>query len=106
MLRDFYEHHFLKKVSLKLNKSIPEILPLAEGRVWTGAQALEAGLVDSSGGLSDAIELACSRAGIKKERYQLSVISSRSRLKDLIPLGNRANASRIMAILPTSLRIR
>ena len=106
MLRDFYEYHFLKKVSLKLNKDIPEIIPLAEGRVWTGAQALEVGLVDSSGGLADAVEMACSRAGIKKGRYKLTVVSSKSRIKDLIPLGKRAEAARIMAILPTQLRIR
>ena len=106
MLRDFYEHHFLKKVCLKLNKDIPEIIPLAEGRVWTGAQALEVGLVDSSGGLADAVEMACSSAGIKKGRYKLTVISSKSRIKDLIPLGKRADAARIMAILPTQLRIR
>ncbi len=106
MLRDFYENHFLKKVSLKLNQNIPDIIPLAEGRVWTGAQALGIGLVDSSGGLADAVDMACSRAGIKKGRYKLAVISSKSRIKDLIPLGKRADAARIMAILPTQLRIR
>lgn len=106
MLRDFYENLFLKKVSLKLNRPIPEIIPLAEGRVWTGAQALDRGLIDSSGGLADAIEMACSRAGVKKGKFTLAIISSRSRLRDLIPLGKRTDTTRIMAILPSPLRIR
>jgi protease-4 len=37
---------------------------LAEGRVWTGAQALERKLVDATGSVVDAIKLARERAGI------------------------------------------
>jgi protease IV len=106
MLRDFYENLFLKKVSIKLKRTVPEIIPLAEGRVWTGAQAIDRGLIDSSGGLTDAINMASSRAGIKKDKFNLAVISSRSRLKDLIPLGKGTDANRIMAILPSTIRIR
>lgn len=36
---------------------------IAQGRVWTGAQALELGLVDELGGLQDAIAYAASQAG-------------------------------------------
>src|SRR5690606_15054676 len=36
----------------------------AGGRVWTGAQAKELGLVDELGGLHDAIGLASKEAGI------------------------------------------
>ena len=38
---------------------------LAQGRVWTGKQALELGLVDRLGGLEDAIAEAAVRAGIE-----------------------------------------
>jgi protease-4 len=37
---------------------------VAEGRVWTGAQALEGGLVDHLGGLEDAVALAKASAGL------------------------------------------
>ncbi|MFI6387776.1 signal peptide peptidase SppA [Nonomuraea sp. NPDC050547] len=37
---------------------------LARGRVWTGADALEGGLVDELGGLEDALVLARKRAGL------------------------------------------
>lgn len=42
-----------------------QIVKLADGRVYTASQALEAGLVDSIGTLKDAISAAKSRAGVK-----------------------------------------
>ena len=41
-----------------------EIKRVAEGRVWTGADALELGLVDVLGGLDDAIAIAASKANL------------------------------------------
>ena len=38
---------------------------LAQGRVWTGKQALELGLIDRLGTLEEAIQEAASRAGIE-----------------------------------------
>jgi protease-4 len=46
----------------KLKKPIDEI---AGGRVYTGRQALELGLVDELGGLNDAINYVADKAGIK-----------------------------------------
>ncbi|MBE9531596.1 MAG: signal peptide peptidase SppA [Proteobacteria bacterium] len=40
---------------------------LADGRIFSGAQALEFGLVDSVGGLREAVELAAELAGIDGE---------------------------------------
>lgn len=42
---------------------------LAQGRVWSGSQALETGLIDEIGGLEDAINIAVNSAAIDK--YQL-----------------------------------
>ncbi|MCB2198701.1 signal peptide peptidase SppA [bacterium] len=39
---------------------------LAQGRVWSGKDALEAGLVDMNGGLWDAIQVAKERVGVKR----------------------------------------
>ena len=44
--------------------SVERVDQLAQGRVWTGAQAREHGLVDALGGLDRAIALAKERAGI------------------------------------------
>ncbi|BCX48138.1 signal peptide peptidase SppA [Haloferula helveola] len=42
-----------------------ELEPMAGGRVYTGRKALELGLVDELGGLTDAIEWAAKEAGIE-----------------------------------------
>lgn len=42
-----------------------EIDAIGQGRVWTGAQALEIGLVDQLGGVQDAIKLAAEKAGLE-----------------------------------------
>ena len=44
-----------------------QIEAVAEGRVWTGAQALEAGLVDGLGDLSDAVKLAGRLGGLAED---------------------------------------
>src|SRR5690606_39691676 len=41
-------------------------LPICQGRVWTGAQAVDLGVVDRIGGIEDAIESAAKKAGIKE----------------------------------------
>jgi len=45
---------FLDRVSEGRNMTPDEVDQVAQGRVWTGAQALEVGLVDVLGGLRDA----------------------------------------------------
>jgi len=63
---------FVKAVAKGRKKTYEEIEPLARGRVWTGAQAKERGLVDELGGLDKAIELAKAQAGISGD-HQLVV---------------------------------
>ena len=57
--------------SAKLKKPIEE---LAGGRVFTGAQAVELGLVDEIGGLRDAIVKAAELAHFKEGAYSLRVL--------------------------------
>ena len=68
---DAYET-FLEVVSN--GRSIPkaDVDAVAGGRIWTGLQALEHGLVDSLGSYDDALEVAANLAGLKSyvvERY-------------------------------------
>ena len=44
------------------SKTKDEIDAIGQGRVWTGAQALQNGLIDKLGSLNDAIEIAAQRA--------------------------------------------
>ena len=62
-LREFYEELFLKKVADSRQRPVEEIRELAEGRVWTGAQALGNGLLDRQGGLVQALESAQGKEG-------------------------------------------
>ncbi|MGZ8272688.1 MAG: signal peptide peptidase SppA [Burkholderiaceae bacterium] len=55
-------------------KSTPErINEVAQGRVWTGAQAKERGLVDGLGGIDDAVKSAARRAALG-ETYRVEYI--------------------------------
>jgi len=62
-IRDFYDG-FIQKVAASRKMPVERVDQLAQGRVWTGAQARERGLVDALGGLDRAIALAKERAGI------------------------------------------
>ena len=54
---------FLKRVSEGRGMTRDQVDSIAQGRVWTGAQALELGLVDELGGLQDAVAYAAAQAG-------------------------------------------
>lgn len=49
---------FLGHVSKARNMSVEKVNEVAQGRVWTGQQALERGLVDALGSLQDAVTAA------------------------------------------------
>jgi protease-4 len=55
---------FVAKVAKARDMSISEVEQLAAGRVWTGQQAVEVGLVDEIGGLRAALSAARRAAGI------------------------------------------
>ncbi|GIW40607.1 MAG: protease IV [Candidatus Binatia bacterium] len=55
---------FLERVATSRRSSREEVERVAGGRVWTGRQAVDLGLVDAIGGFSDALAAAKERAGI------------------------------------------
>lgn len=56
----------------------------AEGRIWTGNQAKEIGLVDELGGIERAIEIAAEEANLGKSYVVFEYPRLRSRLDELI----------------------
>lgn len=64
VLDDVHEQ-FIKAVSEGRKLPFESVRGLADGRVFTGRQAKEAGLVDELGNLQDAIDLSAKLAGIK-----------------------------------------
>ncbi|MBL0940222.1 MAG: signal peptide peptidase SppA [Gemmatimonadaceae bacterium] len=55
---------FLMRVSTARSLSVDSVRAIAEGRVWSGARAVQLGLVDSLGGLTQAIRSVASLAKI------------------------------------------
>jgi protease-4 len=55
---------FVSKVSIGRKMTYEEINEIAQGRVWSGLQAKNVGLVDVLGGLDDAIKIAAAKAKI------------------------------------------
>jgi protease-4 len=84
---------FLSKAAEGRGMSPEAVEKIAKGRVWTGRQAREIGLVDEIGGLPEAIELAKSLAGIAAgEEVRLVVWPKRASF--FAPLfGPRASAA-------------
>jgi protease-4 len=83
-MQGFYQN-FIGKVA-ESRKSTPEAIHrVAQGRVWTGRQALAHGLVDALGGLDTAVALAKEKAKIPAgEDVQLVVYPERRGLLDAL----------------------
>jgi protease IV len=62
-MQGFYDQ-FVEKVAAARNTTPEKIDAIAQGRVWTGRQARELGLVDQLGGLDTAVAVAKQRARI------------------------------------------
>ncbi|HZI80116.1 MAG TPA: signal peptide peptidase SppA [Vicinamibacterales bacterium] len=77
-MRDFYTG-FLDKTAASRHKTREEVHALAQGRVWTGAQAKENGLVDRLGGLDEAIAALKERAEIGADEAVEVVVYPRRR---------------------------
>jgi protease-4 len=65
---------FVEKVAAARKLPVARVDQLAQGRVWTGAQAQQHGLVDALGGLDRAIAMAKDRAGIPADT-QVEVVT-------------------------------
>jgi protease-4 len=101
LMESFYTE-FLRKAAEGRKMSEAEVHAVAQGRVWTGAEAKQHGLVDQLGGLHDALAVAKVRAGIgADEEVALVVLPERKSLLDLL-LQNRDED--VLARLPGELR--
>lgn len=87
VLDDVHEQ-FIKAVSEGRKMRMEDVRNIADGRVFTGQQALKAGLVDELGNIEDAIKDAAKLAGIKGEPQVISKkegFSLKNIIRDNIP---------------------
>ena len=83
-MQGFYDN-FVEKAAESRHTTPERIDSVAQGRVWTGQQARQHGLVDELGGLEDAIEIAKQRAKIPAdEDVDVVVYPARRSIYDLL----------------------
>jgi protease IV len=73
LLQSTIEHgyeEFLGKVVAGRKKTRDEVDAIAQGRVWSGRDALRLGLVDKLGSFDEAVASAAKRAGLKDGKYE------------------------------------
>ena len=93
---------FVEKAAQARNTSPEKIDSIAQGRVWTGAQAKRLGLVDELGGLQRAIAIAKQRAKIDPAtEVQLVVFPPKKSFYELLsdPFGGATAASTLMSLI-------
>jgi protease-4 len=84
LIEDFYQG-FIGKVAEARNMTPEEVDQVAQGRVWTGTQAVENGLVDEVGGFQRALNLLKEKAEIPlEEAVELVEYPRRKTLFELI----------------------
>ena len=74
--------NFIGKVADARGRSADDIDQVARGRVWSGTQALERGLVDELGGLRTAIAKAAELGGLEPDRFRVRYVE-----KSATPFG-------------------
>jgi protease IV len=83
---------FVGKVAQHRERSVDQIESAAQGRVWTGSDALARGLVDKLGGLPEAIQSAAELAGLESDSYMLDYVEQQLGLVERLVLSLTATA--------------
>jgi protease-4 len=107
-----YYDQFVPKVARGRNKDAEYVDSVGQGRVWTGAQAKERGLVDEFGGLERAVEVAKDLAKIPSDKGVQRVIFPypRTFLQELLSGGGEDPNTQseqqraVIAAMPEDLR--
>ncbi|HSL22469.1 MAG TPA: signal peptide peptidase SppA [Vicinamibacterales bacterium] len=93
---------FVEKAAQARNTTPEKIDAIGQGRVWTGRQAKQLGLVDELGGLHRALAVAKQRAGIDpRTEVQLVVFPPRRTLYELVsePFAQSAPGAALLSLV-------
>ncbi|HMO48775.1 MAG TPA: signal peptide peptidase SppA [Rubrivivax sp.] len=104
VVQDSVDHlygEFVAKVAAARQRTPTQIDAVAQGRVWTGAQALERGLVDRLGSYQDALAAAAQRAklpGAERGEFRVNYLDREpGRLRQLLDLFGGTVAAELQA---------
>lgn len=98
---DLFYTDFVERVAQGRGMSVADVDAVARGRVWTGADAKERGLVDELGGLRTAVERAKVLAGFEKDAEVKVLTLPGSSLLDV--LRPKASSQPAAASLPDAM---
>ena len=110
-IKTTYYNDFVPKVAQGRSKDAAYIDSVGQGRVWTGSQGLEKGLVDEFGGLDRAVEVAKELAKIPKDKgvHRVILPYPRTFLQELFSEGDDTQTKvqqkeAVLAALPEDAR--
>jgi len=92
---DFSYANFRQLVAQGRDMTSGEVNSLAEGRVWSAPDALENGLLDGIGSLTDAIDAAAARAGLEDYKVDYVELPLSPRELFLQTLADRVGSLRV-----------
>jgi protease-4 len=99
VLSDVYDQ-FVDAIVDGRSMNREDVIPYADGRVFTGSQALEYGFVDRLGDLDDAIQMAAKMGGIsgrpgvvRKERRGVGLLDFIDQKLNLVKLATGMTSS-------------
>lgn len=97
------------QTAAKARNTTPEAInEVAQGRVWTGQQAVERGLVDKTGSLGDAIASAASRGKLAAEVRVVYIEQEPGRLQQVLQMlgvSTDSVASRVLVAIAPGLML-
>jgi len=85
-IKEFYDD-FVRKVAEERDMSEEDVHAIAQGRVWTGRQAKDNGLIDKLGGLNLALAIAKEKAGLPQDAEVEMVAYPECRFSLGLPAG-------------------
>ncbi|MBI4584578.1 MAG: signal peptide peptidase SppA [Planctomycetes bacterium] len=111
LLKEGYQL-FVQRVAEGRKKSFEEAERAAQGRVWTGREAMALGLIDGLGGLDESLKSACGLAGIDPaeagepvifppEKGLLELLSAGEENSRMLRLAGARSEGGILAIKPS-----
>ena len=87
---------FVNRVSAGRNLSYEQVDAIAEGRVWSGIDAVRIGLADEFGGLAAAINVAADRGGVAQDFRIVEITEELSTLMQLLSSATLSVREKVM----------
>ncbi|MBR5454221.1 MAG: signal peptide peptidase SppA [Rikenellaceae bacterium] len=87
---------FVNRVSAGRNLSYEQVDAIAEGRVWSGVDAMRIGLADEFGGLAAAINVAADRGGVAQDFRIVEITEELSTLMQLLSSATMSVREKVM----------